>query len=324
MKKPLTKPQTDIALDLEQTSVLAVGARGHHRGKDFEIIGRTCILSDGGGLWNEHRVIFEDGIELTLAEAHGGFAIYAEAELPEVPKGKGPGEWVDDYVVIVERGKATRAATWGSVAKAPKTYRYLDLSSKKGDLATIAELKYRGTRVALADLELAVARPHPKFFPAPTSKKGARDRLAIAIGAEGKLAGTKWRVIGALGRENDGFRWHEYVLHDAAMGFRFLVFADDTWILVSRIEAGLVKDEEETARYAGEKYEYSSGGTARVEWAVGELPWQCAIGDTAVVHDFERGKQVLSFESTDDEISWSHGETVKAAAVTKAFSDKKR
>ena len=318
-------------LNLAETSVLGLGSHGFHRGRSFEIIGRTCILSEAGGLWNEHRIVFAGPRgtrdEYTLAEAHGSFAIYAETDLPPVPKGSGPGDWIDKEVVIVERGVAERAAVWGDVPKAKKSYRYLDLSSKKGDLATIAERKYRGTRVELADLELPIVRARPSWFPAPKGAKGKRTpRLVIPIGAEGKLAGTKWRVIGALGRENDGFRWQEYVLHDAAMGFRWLARGEDPhdkWILVKRIEPGLVTDREETARYERETYAYASGGTAKVEWAAGELPWQCAIGDTATVHDFEADtsprKKTLSFEGTDDEISWSAGETISGTAVAKAF-----
>ncbi len=133
----------------------------------------------------------------------------------------------------------------------------------------------------------------------------------------------KWRVIGALGRENDGFRWQEYVLHHAEVGFRWLVLADEKWILVKRIEPGRVTDREETARYERETYAYASGGTAKVEWAAGQLPWQCAIGDTVTVHDFQLGKKTLSFEGTDDEISWSSGEMISATAVAKAFKTSK-
>ena len=45
----------------DASTVLELGARGKHRNAPFVLAGRTCVRSDGGGLWNEWTLAFDDG-----------------------------------------------------------------------------------------------------------------------------------------------------------------------------------------------------------------------------------------------------------------------
>ena len=97
----------------EQSTVLELGARGKHRGAPFTLAGRTCVKSDGGGLWNEWTLAFDDGRQGFLAEALGAFTLFFERPMAPPYETLKPGEPLDPGFVVVERGHAKRIARWG-------------------------------------------------------------------------------------------------------------------------------------------------------------------------------------------------------------------
>lgn len=317
----------------EASTVLELGARGRHRGKPFTLAGRTCVRGSGGGLWNEWTVAFDDGRVAFLAEARGAFTLFSERPLVPSFDALSVGAPLDPGFFVVERGQAKRVARWGDAPEGPKTYRYADLSSRSGETATIdygedPPRVFVGARVRLADLGLRPRAERPRFLPVPSLAEPRGLELFLSLGDEGALPGgradARFRVIGILQRSlragGERFTWEEYLLHEPAEGFRWLVVSDGHWNVVEPVEPGLVEvDERGGATYRGEAFRPLSTGTARVEWASGELPWEVAVGDTSEVADFVRAPHVLSREAGADEVTWSLGTWVPPEAIARAF-----
>lgn len=312
----------------ELSTVLELGARGRLRQTSFALVGRTSVRSAAGAVWNEWTARFDNGATGFLAEAGGTFTLFFERPITGSWDALSPGAPLDTGFVVVERGQATRVGRWGETFDAPKTYRYADLSSRAGESATIdyGESEPRafvGRRMSLAELGLRPRAERPRFIPAPEGKPPRHVEELLRVGEEGALDGTRYRVIGVLARsirvEGERYTWEEYLLHDAAAGFRWLVVSDGHWNLVESVEPGLVTEDERAARLGGVTYKPYSSGAAKVEWAAGELPWEVAVGDTSRVRDYVHAPWVLSFEGTDDEISWSRGTYLSPDAVLRAF-----
>lgn len=320
---------------VESSTVLELGMRGALRGAPFALTGRTCVRSDGGGLWNEWTVRFDDGRLAFLAEARGQLTLFVERPIAGDFASLVVGAPLDTGFVVVERGKARRVSTWGDVPDAPRTYTYADLSSRTGESATIdwGEREPRvfvGSVVRLEALGLSPRNERPRFVPVKETRARPPKRvsLVLAIGDEGKLDRARFRVIGVLHRsiavEGERYTWEEYLLHDPREGFRWLAVADGAFTLVEPIEPGMVRVDGERASFAGERYALSSEGTARVEWAAGEFPWEVAVGDRVTAREYAKGGRTLSFEGTEDEIAWSRGARVPAQKIAEAFGKRKR
>jgi len=314
---------------VDGSTVLTVGARGKIAGAAFTLAGRTCVKSAGGGLWNEWLVAFDDGRRAYLAEAMNGFTLFQERGIAPAFEALVPAAPLDTGFIVVERGEARRVARWGETPDLPKTYRYADLSSRTGERATIdyggkEPDVFVGKRVRLADLGLAPRAARPSFIAVASRPRPKGLETFLAVGDEGALDGARYRVIGIVQRsiriEGKRYTWEEYVLHAPAEGLRWLVLSDGHWNLVETTEAGEVTEKpEQRATYRGDTYRYYSSGTAKVEWAEGELPWALEIGDTSEVADYMRAPHVLSREATDDEITWSHGTYTPPDVVARAF-----
>jgi hypothetical protein len=324
-------------MSYEACTVLELGGRGKLRGAAFALTGRTCVKNEGGAVWNEWTMRFDDGRVAFLAEARGSFTVFFERPIAPTEKALGDaviGGPLDTGFIVVERGKAARVATWGDVPDVPRGYRYADLSSRTGESATLDYSTpkdprvFVGTRVALDAIGLRPRRDRPRFV---TVKRGGAFKggaPALAIGDEAVLGKARFRVIGSLQRsiaiEGKRYSWEEHLLHDAAAGFRWLALSDGAWNLVEGVEPGLVTFDDRSATLDGVRHRFASGGTARVEWAAGEMPWDVAIGDTARVRDYASGTRSLSYEETDDEIAWSRGVLVPAEKIRIMFGKSRR
>lgn len=325
--------------NLEATSALTLGARGDHRGARFTLAGRTCLRSRAGALWNEWLVAYDDGRRAFLAEAMGAFTLFVEAPaLAADIFGQTPGAPLETGFVVVERGIARAVARWGDAPELPKSYRYVDLSAGDGRSATIdlgdpkRPVVYVGERARLADLALRPREGRVRLLKAPRGRAPRGLELVLAIGDEGQttrgpLRGASWRVMGAVHRslraDGERFTWEEYLLHDAAEGLRWLVVSDGHWSFVEPVAVGAVAElPERAATFGGTRHRFFSSGTARLEWAIGELPWQAHVGDTVRVRDYVNAPSTLSREATEDEVAWSRGTYLDPSEVTRAFGER--
>ncbi len=154
--------------------------------------------------------------------------------------------------------------------------------------------------------------------PSPT------DDFVLPIGAEGIFAGdTKLKIIGAVVRsvtiEGTQYFWHEYLLYNPKIGFRWLVHSDNHWNFVEPANVADVVSSGKNAVYNGETFRIFQDAAARVEHVKGEFYWRVEVGETVRAIDFVAPPQMLSCETTANEINWSLGTYRTVEEIEKAF-----
>lgn len=154
-----------VAALVDTGSPLRVGAAGSYRGIGFRITGRTQMLHQAGGVWDEWYAAFDDGRWGWLAEAQGRFyitfRISADAPARESLE-LGARVSAVDHMVVAEIGTATVVSAEGELPWVPEpaaTYPYADLSGPDRRFATIdysevPALVFAGSEVDLYELGL--------------------------------------------------------------------------------------------------------------------------------------------------------------------------
>jgi hypothetical protein len=155
----------------------------------------------------------------------------------------------------------------------------------------------------------------------------------IALGRTGTLAlggaAAPWQVVGYQERcdipessEDETTFWREYLLYNQTLGFAFLVDTNEGWSWVRPL-TGAPTVRGEKAQWQGVDYRQRWRYGARVTWVQGEFYWRVQRDEQAQVTDYEgqgaqSGKR-LSREQARNEVTWSAGEVLDAALITKAF-----
>jgi Zn finger protein HypA/HybF involved in hydrogenase expression len=150
------------------------------------------------------------------------------------------------------------------------------------------------------------------------------------IGAEGVFPGdVKFKIIGAVVRSVaiDGVKyfWHEYLLYNPMVGFRWLVHSDNHWNFVEPVNPAEVTSKELTAPpqktvdYNGETYKIFQDAPAVVEYVKGEFYWRVEQGETVRATDYVNAPRMLSREASSDEINWSLGSYMPVEDIEKIF-----
>ena len=153
--------------------------------------------------------------------------------------------------------------------------------------------------------------------------------FVLPIGAEGTFKdGVKFKIIGAVVRsvtiEGETYYWHEYLLYNPAVGFRWLVHSDNHWNFVEPVNAAEVSADANllgarSAVYNGKKFKIFQDSPAVVQYVKGEFYWRVEQGETVRAIDYVAAPLMLSQESTENEINWSIGVYMTNAEIEKAF-----
>ena len=154
----------------------------------------------------------------------------------------------------------------------------------------------------------------------------ARHTPLIPLGARGQWKGEPWEVIGFQVRtitvEGLDYSWHEYLLFNPFLGFRYLTQYNGHWCDVTTLralpESGSANGHP-TARWRDTEFRAFQTSVAVTTFAVGEFPWAVAVGDRVTAHDFVSPPLMLSSETTEEEITWSLGEYVSGERVWASF-----
>lgn len=164
---------------------------------------------------------------------------------------------------------------------------------------------------------------------APTD---ADKNFALPVGAEGTFKGdVNFRIIGAMTRsvtiEGTKYFWHEYLLYNPTVGFRWLVHSDNHWNFVEPVNPAEVEQlgmpgPRAKARYNGTKFRIFQDAPAVVEYVKGEFYWRVEQGETVRAIDYVAAPLMLSQEVSESEMNWSAGVYMTNAAVEKAFGVK--
>ena len=148
--------------------------------------------------------------------------------------------------------------------------------------------------------------------------------FALKIGMEGTFMGdARFKLIGAVVRsvKIDGitYFWHEYLLYNPMIGFRWLVHSDNHWNWVEPVNPAEVVEMGQTVTYNGQTYKIFQDAPARVEFVQGEFYWRVEQGETVRAVDYVAPPLMLSKETTDKEVNWSIGVYQTNADIEKAF-----
>ena len=157
-------------------------------------------------------------------------------------------------------------------------------------------------------------------------KRAVRFKSSLPLGARGQLAGGKYTVIGIMRcdvpEDASEPAWTEYLLLDARAGYRWLVETQDGWQMVTVCDEWPVLEGQGDAscRFGGGTWGRTYTYGARVQEVVGAFNWRVRRGDRSQVTDFANGRQVLTREQTEQEITWSLANPVPSATVGQAFA----
>jgi hypothetical protein len=154
--------------------------------------------------------------------------------------------------------------------------------------------------------------------------------FVLKVGMEGVFMNdAKFRIIGAVVRSVtiDGIKyfWHEYLLYNPLIGFRWLVHSDNHWNFVEPVNPAEIISNQiygsgATVSYNGKTYKIFQDAPAMVEFVQGEFYWRVEQGETVRATDYVASPLMLSQETTNNEINWSVGVYQTNADIEKAFN----
>ena len=149
------------------------------------------------------------------------------------------------------------------------------------------------------------------------------------IGAEGTFPGdVKFKIIGAVVRsviiDDIHYYWHEYLLYNGQVGFRWLVHSDNHWNFVEPVNAAEVEQlgmigPGATVKYNGNAFKIFQDASAVVEYVKGEFYWRVEQGETVRAVDYVSTPLMLSQEISQNEINWSVGNYMTNDEIEKIF-----
>ena len=150
-------------------------------------------------------------------------------------------------------------------------------------------------------------------------------QFVLPISAEGTFkTDVKFKNIGAVVRsvtiEGIQYFWHEYLLYNPRIGFRWLVHSDNHWNFVEPINPAEVLVNGAAVSYNGKNFRIFQDAPATVEFVQGEFYWRVEQGETVRAIDFVAAPLMLSQEITNNEMNWSVGVYMTNDEIEKAFN----
>ena len=177
---------------------------------------------------------------------------------------------------------------------------------------------------SLLDVEQGNLKYMRSLSPCPTS-----DKFVLKVGSEGTFPGdVKFKVIGAMVRsvtiEGIEYFWHEYLLYNPMIGFRWLVHSDNHWNFVEPVNAADVTNSGHyvagsTVKYNGRSFKIFQDAKATVRYVTGEFYWKVSQGESVRAVDYVSAPLMLSQERGVNEVNWSAGVYMTNSEVEKAF-----
>ena len=197
-----------------------------------------------------------------------------------------------------------------------------------GPLALLAPDKTERVACPNCDSLLDVNQGNLTYLKALTPT-GVDKSFVLPIGAEGTFKDdVKLRIIGSVVRsvtiEGETYYWHEYLLYNPSIGFRWLVHSDNHWNFVEPLNPAEVIANDgilgaRSATYNGQTFKIFQDAEAVVQYVKGEFYWRVEQGEKVRAVDYVKAPLMLSSETTQNEINWSVGTYMTNAEVEKAF-----
>jgi len=197
-----------------------------------------------------------------------------------------------------------------------------------GPLTLIAPDKAERVTCPNCDSLLDVNQGNLSYLKSLTTPANAPEFVA-PIGAEGTFPGdVQFKIIGSVVRsvtmEGVQYFWHEYLLYNPMIGFRWLVHSDNHWNFVEPVNPADVTQPAtigngSVVTYNGRSFKIFQDAPAVVEYVKGEFYWRVEQGETVRAIDYVAAPMMLSQEVTDNEMNWSVGTYMTNDEVEKAF-----
>ncbi len=197
-----------------------------------------------------------------------------------------------------------------------------------GPLALIAPDKAERVTCPNCDSLLDVNQGNLTFLKSLTPSPD-QPAFVAPIGAEGTFPGdVKFKIIGAVVRSVtiDGIKyyWHEYLLYNPIVGFRWLVHSDNHWNFVEPVNVAEIEQlgmigSGQTVKYNGTTFKIFQDAPATVEYVKGEFYWRVEQGETVRAVDYVSPPLMLSMEMSQNEINWSVGTYMTNDEIGKIF-----
>ena len=170
---------------------------------------------------------------------------------------------------------------------------------------------------------LDVNQGNLKFLHALSPSPAPHD-FVLPVGAVGTFKGeVQFKIIGAVVRsvtiEEIKYFWHEYLLYNPMIGFRWLIHSDNHWNFVEPVNPAEITDTGKSIFYNGQSFRIFQDAPAIVEYVQGEFYWRVEQGETVRAVDYVAPPLMLSKEETKNEVNWSVGTYLTNAEVEKAF-----
>jgi hypothetical protein len=118
--------------------------------------------------------------------------------------------------------------------------------------------------------------------------------------------------------EDEQAFWREYLLYSRAVGFAFLVDAEDGWSWAAPV-TGAPQLRGEQAQWQGRSYRKLYSYAGQIVYVLGEFYWQLERGQRTWNTDYASGTERLNREQSSGEVTWSAGQTLQADVIAAAF-----
>jgi ssDNA-binding Zn-finger/Zn-ribbon topoisomerase 1 len=148
----------------------------------------------------------------------------------------------------------------------------------------------------------------------------------IPIGSRGTFDGVEYICIAYLRRSSDfegsRYGWEEYLLWSQPLGYRWLIKDPETgwsWTMPANLaDLDLYAGPEQVA-WGGRYFSLRNQTMSRVDYVLGEVYWQCEVGEQSRVSDFVNGDEVLSREESPGEVRWSYTAPIAWPVIAQGF-----
>jgi uncharacterized membrane protein YgcG len=163
----------------------------------------------------------------------------------------------------------------------------------------------------------------------------SREQPSIELGRKGILpvadargvTNAEWTVLGYVERStgapmsDDWFGWQEYLLYNVQHGYRWLVFDEGNFLLITPLAAGDIDASRVPVfvRRNNIHYRQRNSQQARVDFVLGEFYWKVEVGERVEAADYQAGGALVSREESETEVSWTYSVLCSRDAVAAAF-----
>ncbi|MDR2506663.1 MAG: DUF4178 domain-containing protein [Candidatus Accumulibacter sp.] len=144
----------------------------------------------------------------------------------------------------------------------------------------------------------------------------------LPLGQQGKWKGIGWEIIGFMRRRaryaGIFYYWHEYLLFSGKEGFAWLTEFRGHWNFVRTLSTP-PRASHKMIFHDKKAFQLFNEECAETDYVVGEFYWEARVGDFCQITDYVSPPQILSRETSDNEIVWSMGEYLEPADLYRAF-----